>query len=179
MVFEDEAGFSLVSPLKRTWAPCGDTPVLRTNITHHRRISVLGALLISPHGRRIRLCTRLHHRTITGREVVAFLRKLVRRVRGPIVLVWDNHPIHQRKVVHAYVARHPRLHIFLFPTYAPELNPAEGIWTQAVEALAGTAPRDIPELQANLTKALRRVRRSARRLWACIYMSDLPWKRKR
>jgi putative transposase len=177
LVLEDEAGFSLVSPLKRTWAPRGHTPVLRTSISHHSRINVLGAVLISPHGRRIRLCSRLHHGTVTGREVVAFLRQLVRRVRGPIVLVWDNHPIHQRKLVQQFIARHPRLHVFQFPAYAPELNPAEGIWTQAAEALAGTAPHNVSELQVNLATALRRVRRSARRLWACIFMSDLPWKR--
>ena len=76
-----------------------------------------------------------------------------------------------------FIARHPRLQVFPFPTYAPELNPAEGIWTQCAEVLAGTAPHETTELHANLNRALRRVQRSARRLWACLFMSDLPWKR--
>lgn len=173
----DESGFSLVSPLKRTWAPRGETPVLRTCISHYSRLNVIGGLVISPQGRRIRLLTRSHRQNITGAHIIAFLRVLLRRVRGPIVLVWDNHPIHQRKLVARFIEAHPRLHVFTFPRYAPELNPAEGIWTQTSGHIAGTAPRHMGELECNIGNSLRRIRRSASRLWACIHMSDLPWER--
>ena len=179
MCFEDESGFCLVSPLKRTWAPRGHTPVVRTSISHHQRINLLGALLISPAGRHIHLCTHRHTCSITGDQVVAFLQQLLRRVRGPIVLVWDNHPIHRRRLVRDFIARHPRLHVYVFPSYAPELNPTEGLWTQTDEGLAGTAPHHLGELHANLDRVLRRLYRSARRRWACIFMSDLPWPRPR
>lgn len=121
--------------------------------------------------------TRLHHLNITGQQVVAFLNRLLRRVRGPIVLVWDNHPIHRRKLVQQFIAAHPRLHVFNFPPYAPELNPAEGIWTQTTVYIAGSAPHNVTELQANLRAGLRHSRRSASRLWACVHMSDLSWTR--
>jgi putative transposase len=128
LCFEDESGFSLVSPLKRTWAPRGQTPVVRTSIFHHSRLNVIGTLLISPAGKRIHLSTRLHHRSLTGQQIISFLESLLCQVHGPIVLVWDNHPIHKRKLVQLFIAEHPRLHLFPFPAYAPELNPAEGIW---------------------------------------------------
>jgi|WetSurSiteA1Bulk_404760.scaffolds.fasta_scaffold158227_2 hypothetical protein len=32
LVLKDESGFSLVSPLKRTWSPRGQTPVTRTSL---------------------------------------------------------------------------------------------------------------------------------------------------
>ena len=177
MCFEDESGFSLVSPLKRTWAPRGQTPVVRTSISHHSRINVIGTLLISPARKRIHLSTRLHHRSLTGQQIISFLEHVLRQVHGSIVLVWDNHPIHKRKLVQQFIAEHPRLHIFQFPSYAPELNPAEGIWTQTAEYLAGSAPYDVSELQGNLCAGLRRTRRSPRRLWACVFMSGLSWKR--
>jgi hypothetical protein len=107
LVLEDESGFSLVSPLKATWAPCGETPVIRTQITHHQRVNALGALLVTPGGRRMRLLSRLRCKTINGQVIRAFLVKLLRAVAGPIVLVWDNHPIHTRRLVKDFTANPP------------------------------------------------------------------------
>ena len=121
-------------------APRGQTPVVRTSISHHTRINIIGGVLISPHGKRIRLLARSHCRNITGTQIVAFLRVLLRCVRGPIVLVWYNHPTHRRRLVAKFIVKHPRLHVYTFPRYTPELNPAEGIWTQSSEYMAGSAP---------------------------------------
>jgi len=131
-VVEDESGFSLVSPLKRTWAPRGQTPCVRTSLDHHERLNLLGAVLVTPKSRRLKLMIRSHRRTLRGEEVIAFLTALLRRIRGPIVLVWDNHPIHQRKLVQAFLAQQNRLHVYDLPTGAPELNPMEGVWQQVM-----------------------------------------------
>jgi transposase len=73
--------------------------------------------------------------------------------------------------------RHPRLHVHEFPAYAPELNPAEYVWTQADHALANGAPDDLTERRQQLDGAARRLRRSQPLLWSRIYASDLPWSR--
>jgi hypothetical protein len=39
---EDESVSTLVSPLKRIWARCRQTPVLRTSMDHHQRLNLLG-----------------------------------------------------------------------------------------------------------------------------------------
>jgi transposase len=75
------------------------------------------------------------------------------------------------------LARHPRMHVYEFPTSAPELNPTEFVWTQISEYTASTAPHDGAELRANVFASIARTRRSPSRLWACIFASDLPWKR--
>jgi transposase len=165
-----------VCPLKRTWAPRGQTPRKRTAIQHNQRVNILGALLISPKGRKIKLRTQMYQHTLTGEEVIAFLRYLLRIIRGPIVLVWDKAPIHQRKKVQAFLAQHPRIHVYTFPSYAPELNPVEFVWTQTNEYLASTAPENLKQLGALVRAALHRTRRSQSRLWSCIYASELPWK---
>jgi putative transposase len=174
LIFEDESGFSLVSPLKGTWAPRGQTPVIRTQISHYQRVNALGALLVTPTGRRLRLFSRLQRKNINGKHVVAFLKKLLRTIKGPIVWVWDNHPIHVRKLVKAFIAQHPRLHVFYFPSYAPELNPVEGIWTQAKASTAGSAPHDVQALHRNVYAAIKHTANSPGRLRACFRISKLP-----
>jgi hypothetical protein len=75
LALEDEAGFSLVSPLKRTWARRGQTPIIRTSIDHHDRLNILGALLVSPKGKKIRLSIQSYWHSLTSKEVVAFLEQ--------------------------------------------------------------------------------------------------------
>lgn len=92
-------------------------------------------------------------------------------------MVWDKHPIHRRGEVQDFLARHPRLHVYEFPTAAPELNPTEFVWTQVSEYTANTAPHNDTELQANVLAGVAQTRRSPKRLWDCVFASDLPWER--
>lgn len=118
-----------------------------------------------------------HRKPISGDHVVLFLEYLAQVIPGPIVMVGDKHPIHRRRKVKAWLARHPRIHVYEFPTSAPELNPTELVWTQISEATASTAPHNGAELRANVYAGIARTRRSQNRLWACIFASELPWKR--
>lgn len=131
--------------------------------------------MVAPKGKRIRLSIRSYWRSLTGKEVIHFLRQILNLVSGPIVLVWDRHPIHKRKAVQNFLATHQRLHTFYFPVAAPELNPAEFIWTQTAEYTAGTAPHNGKELQSNVFSALARTRTSQKRLLACLLGSRLDW----
>jgi transposase len=173
----DESGFSLVCPLKRTWAPRGQTPTIRTSIQHNERLNLIGALRVSPAKRKIRLHIQSYWHSLSGDEVVAFLKYLLQHIAGAIVLVWDQHPIHRRRKVQDFLVSNPRIHPYEFPTGAPELNPTEGVWSQVSESTASTAPHNSTELQANVFAGIARTRRSPSRLWACIFASDLPWKR--
>jgi len=165
----------MVPPLKRTWSRRGQTPIIRTSIDHHARLNILGVLLVSPKGKKIRLSIKSYWHSITGNEVISFLKQILRVVCGYIVLVWDRHPIHKRKAVQSFIQAHQRLIIFEFPVAAPELNPAEFIWTQTVEYVAGTAPHDKYELQANVFAGIARTRISQKRLFACLSGSKLDW----
>lgn len=128
--------------------------------------------------RRIRLHVHSHETSINGEQVILFLIYLLSIIHGPIVLVWDQHPIHNRIKVGLFLERHPRIRVYPFPTAAPELNPTEFVWTQVSEHTASTAPRNGYELRVNVMAGIARAR-SARRLWGCIFASELPWKRKR
>ncbi len=117
----------------------------------------------------------MHQHNVAGEEIIRFLQHLLRHIRGPLLLVWDNAPIHERQKVQQFIVCQPRLHVENFPRYAPELNPVEFVWTQADEYTAGTAPATISELKSNVQAALRRTRISQRRMWACLKASTLKW----
>lgn len=109
---------------------------------------------MTPAQRKLKLHLQSHRTSISGDEVVTFLRHLLRQVHGPIVMVWDRHPIHQRRKVKEFLAKHPRLRVYDFPTSAPELNPTEFIWTQINEYTASTAPRTGAELRRNVAAGI-------------------------
>ena len=162
--------------MARTWAPKGSTPIVRY-FYKQDRISAISALAVSPKRRRLALYLHLRTRNLTGLDVRAFLKHLLRHLRGPVVLLWDRGTIHRRSEVKLWIKAHPRLQWEEFPAYAPELNPAEYVWNQADRALANSAPLDVLQLNGMLQNSVRRIRRSQKLLWSCIYASDLPWTR--
>ena len=172
----DEGGFTLVSPLKRTWSPCGCTPVTQTSLDHHERLNLFGAVLVSSGGKYICLSTKAYNYTLNGELAIEFLRQLLRKSPGEIVLVWDRHPIHKRKAVQNFIKAEIRLHQYWFPVSAPELNPAEIIWTQLSEHTASTAPHTIIELRKNIFTGIAKIRRAKFRLQYCLSASSLSWK---
>jgi putative transposase len=46
-----------------------------------------------------------------------------------MVLVRDNLNVHLRPELRAFTAAQPWLRVFQLPSYAPDLNPVEGIWS--------------------------------------------------
>jgi putative transposase len=45
------------------------------------------------------------------------------------VLVWDNDRRHLSRVMRTMIEARQWLTVFQLPSYAPELNPAEGVWS--------------------------------------------------
>jgi len=175
LAFVDESGFLLIPTVRRTWAPRGKTPLLHHSYRRDR-ISAISALTVSPGGGRLGLYVGFHRQNITGVEILTFLRHLRRHLHRPIVLLWDGGSIHRRRIVTEYLAKsRSRFHVYRFPAYAPELNPAEYVWTQSKRYMANGTPKDIDELSEDLRRALGRVGSSQRLLKACLQMSTLSF----
>jgi len=173
LVFVDESGFLLIPSVRRTWAPRGQTPLLRC-WQRHDRLSAISGLSVSPRRQRLGLYFQLHDANLHAPDVCAFVRHVLRHLPGPVIVVWDNGNIHKGPVVRALCAAFPRLRLEAFPAYAPELNPDEGVWTLAKGALANGRPDSRTTLRADLLASLRRTRRSQRLLRGCFTQSDLP-----
>jgi transposase len=165
ILFVDEAGFSLVPFVARTYAPVGQTPVLRAPLSHDH-LSVISAL--TPDGR---LFAHIQTDAFRGPAIVAFLRQLLRQVRGKLLVIWDGAPIHRCQAVKDFLAAGAaeRLHLERLPAYAPELNPDEGVWNLLKRGeLTNRCCHDLDELRWELGLAIRRVRRHTDRLLACL-----------
>ena len=89
-------------------------------------------------GHRTRLIYRMHRyrgrkgetRAFTWTEYQDLLTAAHRQLPGGnIVLIWDNLNVHLRAELRAFTTAQPWLRVFQLPSYAPDLNPVEGIWS--------------------------------------------------
>ena len=173
LAFLDESGFLLIPNVRRTWAPRGQTPIVKHRYRHDR-ISVISAVTVSFQRQRVGLYLHFHRENISQVEVVLFLRYLLRQIPGQIVLIWDGGSIHTGQDIQRFLNRHPRLLVESFPAYAPELNPDERVWTHCKRELANGRPDNIEELLRVLEQTTRKARTRPSLLRSFITGSDLP-----
>ena len=162
----------LAPTVLRTWAPRGQTPLVR-HWDRRDRISAISGLSVSPVRHHLGLYYQWHHHNIRQAEVCAFLSHLLRHLRGPVIVLWDRLSLHRLPPVHDLCRRVPRLKVEYFPAYAPELNPDEQVWNLAKARLANGSPDDRFELAFSLIDALESCRCSQTRLRGCITYTGL------
>jgi transposase len=157
--FIDESGFYPLPSVVRTYAPVGQTPILREWWTRDH-LSAIAAL--SPEGK---LYFHSQDYALDSTGVVGFLEHLLREVSGRMVIIWDGAPIHRSHRIQEFLANGAadRLHLERLPAYAPELNPGEGLWQQlkGVE-LRNVCCFNLSHLRVELRDAVKRVRRKPR-----------------
>lgn len=148
LVFIDESGLLMAPLVRRSWSPCGQTPLLHQRTRSHQKVSVIAALCVPPTRDDVHLYFRLHpNANINADAVTDFLAVLLHQLPGPIVLVWDRLQAHRGKVAQRFFAQHGRLYPHLLPPYAPELNPVENVWSHLkMNPLANFAPLDLDTL---------------------------------
>jgi transposase len=174
IVFIDESGFQLIPNVVQTWAPQGQTPIHRHRQGKRDKISVISGISVSPKRHHLSLYYLLFFDNIGQEEVCKFLQGVLRHLQGPIIVLLDNSSTHQGQPVQDLLDRNPRLHLEHFPSYAPELNPDEGVWALAKGELANSCPRDIDELMEDIIRSINGIRTSPAKLRGCIVQSDLP-----
>jgi len=139
----------------RTWAPRGQTPILHVPLTHDH-LSVISGITLDG-----RLFMQVREDAFDAAGVVGFLRVLLRKIRGKVLVIWDGAPIHKGQLIKDYLAHGAakRLHLERLPGYAPDLNPDEGVWNylKGVE-LKNCCCADLAELHVELRRAKERLR---------------------
>jgi transposase len=153
IVWVDQSGFYLLPMAVRTWAPRGHTPILRVPLTHDH------------------LFMQTQQQSYHASDVVRFLRVLLRKISGKLLVIWDGASIHRGQPIKDLLARGAarRLHLEQLPGYAPELNPVEGLWNYLKRReLGNVCCPDLPALGQALRHAKERVRHKRRVLRGCI-----------
>ena len=164
IVWVDESGFYLLPLAVRTWAPRGQTPILRVPLTRDH-LSAISAITLDG-----RLFLQVRTDNYDGEAVVGFLRVLLRKIAGKLLVIWDGSPIHHGQAVKDFLraGAAARLHLEQLPGYAPDLNPDEGIWNylKRVE-LGNVCCANLADARHRLLRAAVRVRHKSDVIRAC------------
>jgi transposase len=165
IVWGDQSGFYLLPHHVRTWAPHGQTPLLRVPLTRDHR-SAIAAITADQ-----RLVMQTQNEAYHSTDLVRFLRLLLRKISGKLLLIWAGAPIHRGQPLKDFLApgAAKRLHLERLPGYAPDLNPVEGIGNYLkCRELGNVCCHNFTEFATALRRAKERLRHKRQVLRGCI-----------
>jgi transposase len=175
VVLIDESGVLLNPLVRRSLAPRGQPLVLRVPGGHREKVSAIAGISLSPRAHRLGLYFETYpDRHITSVQTAAFLRGLLRHLRGRVIIVWDNGPMHKGEPIRRVLADYPRLAVEWLPPYAPELNPVEHLWNHIKYGqLANFTTDDVEVLDEAVTDLLCNAKFDPERLRSCYAATPL------
>lgn len=119
----------------RSYAPKGETPVVRVNSKRH------GLSVISTVTNKGKMRWKVFHGAIHSDILIDFLRRLIRDSERKTFLILDNLRVHHSKPVKKWLAEHKdQIEVFYLPSYSPELNPNEMANADLKQAVTKLAP---------------------------------------
>jgi transposase len=149
----------------RTYAPIGQRPILKENLTRDHLSAMSGITLDG------KLYMMEQQRAFKAEDVVRFLKHLMGQIPGKLLIIWDGSPIHRGRAVKDFLASGAasRVRLEQLPGYAPDLNPDEGVWRhlKCVE-LKNLCCESLSELKIELRKAKERLRHKREVILGCI-----------
>lgn len=152
--FADEAGIRSDNHAGTTWAPVGQTPVVKATGARFG-FNMLSAVNALGHFRFMTV-----EGTVTATVFREFLRRLITGMDRKIFLIVDGHPTHKAKLVRQFVADNSeRIELFFLPPYSPELNPDELVWGNVKTRIAKMAIQTKDELKAVVHASLCRLQK--------------------
>ena len=176
--FQDESGFTQQPSVRTTWAPRGETPVLRPRGNHWSKTSVAAALGFRWDGQRARLFARTKPDSFNTASLIDFLKALRRFVNGQkVILIWDHLPAHRSRDMKQFLrCQRDWLQIEWLPGYAPDLNPTEGVWNNVKgKEMANLCPDRIDEATVAFRRGLRRLSHTARLPFSFLHHAGLSF----
>ena len=121
---------------------------------HDTRVSLAALIAVRP-GQQARLIFRTHRarrgdqrKGFAETDYARLLDAAHQQLGGPLVLVWDGLSTHTSQAMRKLIAARDWLTVFQLPTYAPELNPVEPVWSNLKRSLANLVKQDITQLTA-------------------------------
>jgi transposase len=169
--FGDEAGIRSDYHAGTTWAPVGQTPIVKATGARHS-LNMISA--VTAQGL-LRFST--YTGSLTGARFIEFARKLLHDAAGPVYLVVDGHPTHRSKAVKDFVAATDgQLKLFVLPAYSPQLNPDEWVWKNVKHDRVGrTSVTGPDEFKTKVISALRRLQKMPHIVRAFFAYPDLHY----
>ncbi|WP_197370838.1 IS630 family transposase [Ralstonia pseudosolanacearum] len=156
----DESGLRSDDVRGRSYAPKGQTPVVRVSNKRH------GLSVISTVTNKGEMRWKIFDGALNADILIDFMRRLIRGAKKKIFLVLDNLRVHHAKPVKAWLAANKeRIEVFYLPSYSPELNPDEMPNADLKQAVTKLAPaRTKLQLVKATSSHLRSVQRQPARV---------------
>jgi transposase len=102
-----------------------------------------------------------------------------RSLSAPLVWCWDNLNVHLAPELAEFAAQNASwLRICRLPAYAPELNPAEGIWSLLKRSMVNFAAADLDGLIRLVRRKLKKIQYRPHLISGCLAGTGLtiePW----
>jgi len=139
--------------VRKTWAPKGKTPIHKS-WARHDRLSVIGALRVSPKRRATEFHFTVQDRNVKTPDFEAFMVALLLRY-GRVLAVLDRWSVHRAAVKRLHKRFPQRFKVEWLPPYAPDLNPVEQVWAHTKHRELGNfIPDDLDHLRLRLSEKL-------------------------
>jgi putative transposase len=129
------------------------------------RVSVAGLVCLKPGARghlfyrvRIHRGRKGERRSMSEADYAGLITAAHQQLHAPVILIWDNLSTHISAVMRTFTGAHPDwLTVTQLPSYAPDLNPAEGAWANMKNGLGNLTARDVDQLAAIIRNRLKRI----------------------
>ena len=152
--FADEAGMRSDHHSGTTWAPKGETPIVKAT---GARFGLNMISAVNPQGAFRFMVVEGSVTAVVFRD---FLSRLLAGMDRKIFLIVDGHPTHKAKLVRQFVdANKDRIELYLLPPYSPELNPDEQVWANVKSRITKATVQSKGELKLLAIRALRRLKK--------------------
>jgi transposase len=151
----DETGLSNQANYGRSFAPKGQTPILR------RPAKRFSQSMISSLTNQGKLRFMIYEGALNTTIFLNFLRRLIREAARKLFVIVDNLPVHRARRVTAWVHDHAdQIELVYLPPYAPEHNPDEFLNNDLKQAIARRrTPKDKAALKSGLTSYMHSLQR--------------------
>lgn len=156
--FADESRVRADGHSGTTWAPIGETPLIKDSGDRHG-INMISA--VSAQGQMYFEC---FEEKMESQRFIEFMKSLRAMAGKPCVIIVDGGSYHKSKVVKAFMkaeAEDLEIKLILLPPYSPELNPDEQVWNQAKKSLGRMSLNTKRELKEAVHKVLAKIQNTA------------------
>jgi transposase len=177
LVLLDESGLLMAPLRRRSWSLRGDPPEIKHKAGHREKVSVIGALWLTPSRDRLNFAFQtMVNGYFNNVEVAEFLSGALQWLKEPLVVIWDGGSMHKGGPIRELVAQSKgRLDLEPLPAHAPKLNPVEQVWTWLKYGrLCNFAPQDAFDLNEAVIRELDTIQVDQERLRNFFHASDLP-----
>lgn len=169
--FGDETGMRSDHQAGRSYAPAGETPVIKRT---GQRFSLNMISAISNKGH-------LQFMIIDGRfnsEVFkTFLERMIKYSREKIYFVTDGHPAHKTKILNEWLEENKdKIEVFFLPPYSPELNPQEYVNQDVKTNIIGKKrPINKAEMRSNVEGFMKRRKKDRKQVQKYFHVSHVRY----